>query len=115
MEKIILRKIKFEGKKEDYSSTFDYRILGVEKRLLDFIGEYCEEDIEQKFVIIHDNEEKLTFTKKDFDSDNVELTLKQASSKCLRLEIEENIMKTLKNETKDSENLVIDRVIKLHY
>lgn len=115
MEKIILRKINFEGKKDDFSQTYDFRILGIEKRLLDFIGEYCEEDIEQKFIIIHNNEEKLTFSKKDFDNDNVELTLKQASSKCLKLEIVENIMKTLKNENKDSENIVINRVIKLHY
>ena len=42
MEKIILRNFKFEGKTEDFSKTYDYRILGTEKRNLDFIDEYWE-------------------------------------------------------------------------
>lgn len=115
MEKIIKRKTTFEGKKEDYSLSFDYRILGVEKRLLDFISDYCLEDIAQDFVILQGEEEKLTFTKKDFDSENVDITLKQASSICKKLQVEEEIIKTLKNEKQDSENVVIHRVVRLTY
>ena len=115
MEKIILRKIKFEGKEKDYSQTYDYRVLGIEKRLLDFISDYCLEDIETEFIILQGETEKLRFSKKDFDSDNVDLTLKQAGSLVVKLEVEENIFKTLKNENKDSENLVKNRVVKLSY
>lgn len=115
MEKIILRKIRFEGKQEDFSQTYDYRVLGIEKRLLDFVSDYCLEDIDTEFIILQGEEEKTRFTKKDFDNENVDLTLKQAGSLVVKLELEENIFKTLKNENKDSENIVKNRVVKLSY
>ena len=114
MEKIIKRNYRFEGKENDYSKTLDYRVLGIEKKLFDFVGDFCLEDITQEFIVISGEEEKGRFTKKDFDNENVDLSFKYLCAIVKKLEITEEITKTLKTLEKDSENLVKSRIVILY-
>lgn len=115
MKKIIIRNFKFEGKNEDVSQTYDFRVLETKKRVLDIIEEYSQFDEPTIFVICKGEEVKTTFSRNDYINEDVELTLKQGASICDTMKIEENIFKTLKNEKQDSLNLVQERKITLVY
>lgn len=116
MIRITKRKILFEGKKEDYSLTEDHRVQG-DKKMLDVISEFAICENEKTIFNIYRSEElKTTFSQEDFNNENVDLTLKQASANAVKIEILENLVKTAKNEKTDKQELVlIDRVINLVY
>lgn len=115
MKKIVIRNFKFEGKDNDFSNTMDYRELETKKRILDIIEEYSQYDEPTTFIICKGEEVKTTFSRNDYINEDVELTLKQGASICDTMKIEENIFKTLKNESQESLNLVQERKITLVY
>ena len=116
MEKITERKTTFENKDLDYSLSFDFRIQATEKRVLDIIDEFACEDIETTFEIYNADDLKATFSRVDYNNDNVDLTLKQGASVCQKLHIYENITQLAKNEKNEKVvNLVKNRVVKITY
>lgn len=116
MEKITERNYLFEGKENDFSKTYDFRILSTEKRNLDFIDDYAEFDENTNFEIYGNEELKTSFSRKDYLNDNVDLTLKQGASICKKLHIIEDIMQLAKNEKSEKiQNVIVKRVVKIYY
>ena len=116
MEKLTIRNFKFEGKEFDYSKTIDFRNLTTEKRNLDLIDEFCEYDEDTRFEIYKEEQKVCEFARKDYLSDNVDLTLKQGASICKKLEINEEIMQMQKNEKVDKvQNIVVSRLVKITF
>lgn len=117
MKKLITRNYLFEGKNEDYSTTIDFRVMATEKKLLDLIAEYSSFDESTNFEIYKNTDLKITFSREDFENENVDLTLKQASALCVEIDIIENIVKTSEDfaDSKKSINIVKSRLVKLYY
>ena len=116
MEKITERNYKFEGKEKDFSKTFDFRIQATEKRNLDVIDEFASYDEDTTFEIYQGEELKTSFSRQDYLSDNVDLTLKQGASICKQLHIIEDIMQLAKNEKSDKiVNAVMHRLVKITF
>lgn len=114
MEKLITRKTLFAGKEKDFSISQDFRILGVEKSVLDFIDEYADLNEDTTFIVCVGEEEKSRFTAKDFNNEKFDLSLNVARKKVVSIEITENLMKPQKqNEKDDAIIYVVNRLVKL--
>ena len=118
MKKTTKRNFIFEGRENDFSSTLDIRELATEKTLLDSIEleKVCPED----FKIFRGENLLTTFTGEDFESENVDLTLKTLKSKVLEIkENESYIQKYVMQENKQGErkkvavNYLLERHIEI--
>lgn len=105
MLKDLTRKTRFEGKAKDFSISRDVREYG-EKSLFNFLNSELEEELNEQIISVFVGEELLTsFTKKDYDNENVELTLKQLRKNIVSVQIIEEYITSYSYEkrTKDGE------------
>ena len=107
----ITRNYTYEGKPNDLDYSVSVREMG-DKSLLDSIE--IEPTGEQEFVILKNDLEVTKFNSKDYEQDNVDLTLKMLKSKVLKIEKNENYFKvrgTRKNNKGDDVSCFFDNFI----
>ena len=84
------RNYSYEGKASDLDITLSVREMG-DKSLLDAIE--IQETGEQKFEIYRGEELVSNFTSKQYENDDVDLTLKMLKSKVVKIDTTENYLK----------------------